>query len=137
MTQHIYRLLLYLTDTRQEDSTLRKPVSSFHTSPESLRDRMPNSKQRPNPDERLREDGALIQASPNLSTHMRVGPHDIAAIVGSPENIASSYFSTSSKFDGYHVVLDDGTLKRRTVSLSTLYDVPVGLQSTNSNTSLR
>ncbi|KAG2175599.1 hypothetical protein INT43_001246 [Umbelopsis isabellina] len=97
---------------------------------------MTDSKQRPNPDERLREDGAIIQASPRLSTHMGAGPHDIAAIVGSPENIANSYFSSSSKFDGYHVVLDDGTLKKRTVSLSTLYDVPVGLQSTNSNASL-
>jgi len=94
---------------------------------------MDHSKQRHRSDLLDREDaaahGVVVPSSSAKS------PKEIAALVSSPEHMGDRFLRSSSKFDGYQVVLDDGTLKRRSVSLSTMYDVPMDSESQYSHSS--
>jgi hypothetical protein len=96
---------------------------------------MDDSKQRQRSDLLDTENG--VSHSVMVPSSSAKAPNEIAALVSSPENIGDRYFRPLSKFDGYQVVLDDGTLKRRTVSLSTLHDVQMDTESHYSHSSDR
>ncbi|KAI8581066.1 hypothetical protein K450DRAFT_234472 [Umbelopsis ramanniana AG] len=110
------------------NSILTRSTSSYIASPvPTSRGAMDESRQRQRSDFLEAENG--VSHRDIVSTSSKPAANDMAGLVASPENIGDRYFKSLSKFDGYQVVTDDGTLKRRTVSLSTLYDVPTDAES--------
>lgn len=118
------------------NSILTRSTSSYMAPPvPTSRGAMDESRQRPRSDFLEGENG--VSHRDIVSTSSNAAANDMAGLVASPENIGDRYFRPLSKFDGYQVVTDDGTLKRRTVSLSTLYDVPTDAESHYSRSSDR
>lgn len=125
----------YQFHSRKNSIVTRASSSYTLTSPPPSRSSMDDSKQRQRSDLLDTEDG--VSHSVMVPSSSAKAPNEIAALVSSPENIGDRYFRPLSKFDGYQVVLDDGTLKRRTVSLSTLHDVQMDTESHYSHSSDR
>lgn len=118
------------------NSILARSASSHMAPPvPTSRGAMDESRQRPKSDFLEAENG--VSHRDIVPTSSTAAANDMAGLVGSPENMGDRYFRPLSKFDGYQVVTDDGTLKRRTVSLSTLYDVPTDAESHYSRSSDR
>jgi hypothetical protein len=118
------------------NSILTRSTSSYIATPvPTSKGAMDESRQRQRSDFLEAENG--VSHRDIVPTSTDAAANDMAGLIASPENIGDRYFKSLSKFDGYQVVTDDGTLKRRTVSLSTLYDVPTDAESHYSRSSDR